>query len=221
MAKIRLLLIVKVLTISALLVACSLPAVSSGQPGRPGATTGNMPPGTVGITPTQPEGPYYPVDKPGDSDNNLVDFAGAAGTPDGEVLSLAGVVYDANGQPVEGALIEIWQTDSRGIYMHPDDPDTEKRDPNFQYYGEAKTGKDGVYSFRTILPGVYEPRPPHLHVKVKQDGKELLTTQFYFSSDSSLTGAQANLVIELAPTEDDLGKPIWVGERDIFLNIER
>lgn len=221
MVKIRRMFIVKVLTIAALLAACSLPAASPGKPDRPESTTGNIARGTDGVTPVQPEGPYYPVEKPGDIDNDLVNFAGAAGSPEGEVLSLAGVIYDTNRQPVEGALVEIWQTDSRGIYMHPDDPDTEQRDPNFQFYGEAKTGKDGVYSFRTILPGVYEPRPPHIHVKVKRNGEELLTTQFYFRGDVSFSGEQANLVIELAPAEDDSGEPIWIGERDIYLNINR
>ncbi|HSF79898.1 MAG TPA: hypothetical protein VLA49_01610 [Anaerolineales bacterium] len=173
------------------------------------------------FTPAQQEGPYYPVDKPADHDNDLVDFAGASQAPAGEILSLAGVVYDANGQRVQGALIEIWQTDSNGIYLHPDDPDTDQRDPNFQFYGETVTGADGVYSFRTILPGIYEPRPRHIHVKLRLDGEELLTTQFYFGNEVSLSGAEANLVIELAPAEDDLGNPIWVGERDIILNFTR
>ena len=66
------------------------------------------------------------MDKPADHDNNLVDFAGAAMAPVGEVLALAGVVYDANGQPVEGAVVEIWQTDHNGVYLHPDDPGTDR-----------------------------------------------------------------------------------------------
>jgi len=171
------------------------------------------------FTPAQQEGPYYPVDKPADLDNDLVDFAGAKKTPAGEVLSLAGVIYDANGRRVEGAVIEIWQTDNNGIYMHPGDPNTGRRDPNFQFYGEALTGADGVYIFRTILPGIYEPRPRHIHSKIKLDGKELLTTQFYFSGEVAFTGTEANLIIELAPAEDDMGNPIWIGERDIILDI--
>jgi protocatechuate 3,4-dioxygenase beta subunit len=173
------------------------------------------------FTPTQQEGPYYPPEKPDDRDNDLVNLAGATGDPAGEVLSLSGVVYDANGRPVDGALVEIWQTDSNGIYLHPGDPDTADRDPNFQFYGESLTGSDGVYSFRTILPGRYEPRPRHIHVKIKLGGQELLTTQFYFPGDVSFSGDEANLVVNLAPAEDDAGRPIWVGERDIVLRLER
>lgn len=169
------------------------------------------------FTPSQQEGPYYTVNKPADDDNDLVDFAGATGPPTGQVLVLSGIVYNASGLPVKDAVIEIWQTDSAGVYLHPNDPGTDQRDRNFQFYGEAITDVDGVYSFRTILPGRYEPRPRHIHVKVKKDGEELLTTQFYFGNEVTLTGDEANLLIEMAPAEDDAGNPIWVGERNIIL----
>ncbi len=172
------------------------------------------------FTPSQQEGPYYPVDKPIDRDNDLVELAGATGTPAGEVLALSGIVYDASGLPVEGAVVEIWQTDNNGAYMHPQDPGTGQRDLSFQFYGEAITGADGVYSFRTILPGLYGSRPRHIHCKVKLDGEELLTTQFYFGNEVSFSGDEANLIIDMAPAEDDLGNPIWVGERDIILKID-
>jgi protocatechuate 3,4-dioxygenase beta subunit len=185
--------------------------------------TPTVEPGQAGevsyITPAQQEGPYYPLEKPADRDNDLVSLTGATGAPAGEVLSLAGVVYDASGRPVDGALVEIWQTDSSGVYLHPDDPGTADRDPNFQFYGESLTGPDGVYSFRTILPGRYEPRPRHMHVKVKLDGEEVLTTQFYFAGEVAFGGDEANLVVDLAPAEDDAGQPIWVGERDIVLRL--
>jgi protocatechuate 3,4-dioxygenase beta subunit len=173
------------------------------------------------FTPSQQEGPYYPVDKPADHDNDLVNFAGAAEVPVGEVLVFNGVVYDASGIPVEGVVIEIWQTDSNGVYLHPDDPASDQRDRNFQFYGEAITGIDGVYSFRTLIPGYYEPRPRHIHVKVKRDGEVLLTTQFYFAKDVSYSDDRIHLVIDLAPAEDDNGNPIWIGQRDIILNIDR
>lgn len=226
--KIRFLSIFAVLLAINMVVACNSNPAPSGMPESQPEVAGSSPSDgdfepieVTYFTPAQQEGPYYPVDKPADHDNDLVDFAGASQVPAGEILSLAGVVYDANGQRVQGALIEIWQTDSNGIYLHPGDPDTDQRDPNFQFYGEAVTGADGVYSFRTILPGIYEPRPRHIHSKIKLGDKELLTTQFYFSGEVSFTGAEANLVIELAPAEDDLGNPIWIGERDIILNIGR
>lgn len=171
------------------------------------------------FTPSQMEGPYYTVDKPEDRDNDLVDFAGATGMPEGQVLHFGGVVYDANGLPAEGITVEIWQTDASGVYLHPQDPGTDGRDPNFQFYGESNTGADGVYSFRTVLPGRYEPRPRHIHVKVKQDGQELLTTQFYFADEINLQGNDAAMLIDTAPAEDDAGNPILVGQRDIILSI--
>ena len=169
------------------------------------------------ITPAQQEGPYYPVDKPADRDNDLVDFAGATALPAGEILVLSGVVYDAGGMPLQGITVEIWQTDSSGVYDHPGDPGTAGRDPNFQFYGESVTGADGVYSFGTIVPGRYEPRPRHIHVKVKRAGELLLTTQFYFADEVSSGGEEATLLITRAQAEDDAGNPIWVGERDIVL----
>ena len=170
------------------------------------------------FTPAQQEGPYYPVNKLQDRDNDLVELAGAAGTPAGQVVEFTGRVYDAQGMPLEGITIEIWQTDESGVYLHPNDPGTAGRDPNFQFYGEAVTDAGGNYRFRTILPGRYEPRPRHIHVKIKLDGRELLTTQFYFADEITLPGDEAALLIDLEAGQDAAGNPVWVGQRDIVLN---
>jgi protocatechuate 3,4-dioxygenase beta subunit len=172
------------------------------------------------FTPAQQEGPYYTVDKPEDRDNDLVAFAGAESDPAGEVLEFGGKVYDANGMPVEGLVVEIWQTDSKGVYLHPNDPSTGQRDPNFQFYGEVVTVADGSYSFRTVLPGLYEPRPRHIHVKVRLDGQELLTTQFYFTGEIDLQGDDAAMLIAVEPGVDAAGNAILVGVRDIILNAD-
>lgn len=218
--------------------ACGLPAVSPTPRGAGTAvTSGNITEAAPGkfrdqipssepidissFTPAQQEGPYYPLDKPVDRDNDLVDVVGAASPAAGEILFVAGVIYGVAGLPVEEAMIEIWQADHSGIYQHPGDPDTGRRDPNFQFYGQSITGADGVYSFRTVMPGLYEPRPRHIHVKVWRHGQELLTTQFYFAGEVDLRGPEANLVIATAPAEDDAGDPIRVGERDIFLDVDQ
>jgi protocatechuate 3,4-dioxygenase beta subunit len=194
--------------------------------------TGTAPVATIEVTyftPPQGEGPYYTVDKPTDRDNDLTDLEGASGQPTGEIIEFGGRVYDANGRPIPGILIEIWQTDANGIYLHPGDPDTDRRDPDFQFYGEAVTAADGRYSFRTILPGRYEPRPRHIHVKIKLDGQELLTTQFYFADDPELAGESMfnqigadgeYLVIALEEAQDSDGNPIFVGQRDVVLNFD-
>lgn len=133
----------------------------------------------------------------------LAEFPGESQAK-GTVVLLFGRVLDVNGNPVSGAAVEIWQTDAQGIYDHPGDSDTASRDRSFQFYGTSVTGDDGVYVFRTIEPGYYEPRPKHIHVKVKIDGQEALTTQFYFEEDRadlasegvfSQAGSQGDLLI--------------------------
>lgn len=108
----------------------------------------------------------------------------------GQVVLLFGRVHDTNGDPLPGATVEIWQTDAQGIYDHPGDRSTASRDLSFQFYGASVTDADGNYVFRTIEPGYYEPRPKHIHVKVKLDGRELLTTQFYFEEDRAGLGGE-------------------------------
>ena len=178
------------------------------------------------FTPSQTEGPFYPVQKPEDRDNDLFVLEGAAGRPSGEIVAFGGSLYDSSGMPVTGAVIEIWQTDDSGIYLHPGDANRSQRDVNFQSYGEALTGEKGGYSFRTIMPGGYDPRPRHIHVKVQMDGRELLTTQFYFSNDSEASldrifagaGEEVSaLIMELEEGFDADGNPALIGTRDIIL----
>ena len=111
-------------------------------------------------------------------------------TAAGEVILVTGRVLDTNGDPIPGAAVEFWQTDSNGIYDHPGDSGTANRDPGFQFYGTAIAAEDGTYAFRTVRPGYYEPRPKHIHVKVRLDGRELLTTQFYFEEDRADLGSE-------------------------------
>lgn len=180
-------------------------------------------------TPAQTEGPFYPVRKPEDRDSDLFVLDGAAGKPGGDILEFGGRLYDASGMPVQGAVIEIWQTDVNGVYMHPGDSGSSKRDENFQSYGESVTGEDGFYHFRTIMPGGYEPRPRHIHVKIRLAGTELLTTQFYFSNDleaagdSIFAGAGAEvsaLIMEVEEGVDFEGNPALIGRRDIILRTD-
>ena len=181
------------------------------------------------FTPSQTEGPFYPVQKPEDVDNDLFVLEGAAGRPSGEILAFGGRLYDSTGMPVPGAVIEIWQTDDNGVYLHPGDPDSSQRDVNFQSYGEAITGEYGGFSFRTIMPGGYGSRPRHIHVKVGLDGRDLLTTQFYFSNDAEASqdrifagaGEEVSaLIMAVEEGFDDEGNPALIGRRDIILRTE-
>jgi protocatechuate 3,4-dioxygenase, beta subunit len=78
---------------------------------------------------------------------------------------------------VRNAIVEIWQCDAEGVYLHSQDVTRKPRDTNFQGFGRFLTDASGAYYFRTIKPVPYPGRTPHIHVKVKKGGRELLTTQ--------------------------------------------
>ena len=131
-------------------------------------------------TPSQMEGPFYPVDFPEDTDFDLLRNGSATYTK-GQPAWVTGVVTDTRGVPLAGGEIEIWQCDHNGRYHHPGDRG--RADPDFQGFGKTQLGKDGSYRFRTLRPAPYSGRTPHIHVKVKLDGQTLLTTQFYVEGD--------------------------------------
>jgi len=132
-------------------------------------------------TPAQTEGPFYPNKLPLDTDNDLLVVNDAITPAVGEVTHLTGKVLDAKGNPVRNALVEIWQCDAKGVYLHTADSDKKKdqQDRNFQGFGRFLTGSTGEYYFRTIKPVPYPGRTPHIHFKIKQAKKELLVTQCY------------------------------------------
>jgi protocatechuate 3,4-dioxygenase, beta subunit len=137
-------------------------------------------------TPAQTEGPFYPDRLPLDQDNDLVlvthqngDGRPAAATPAaGEITDLTGRILDLDGNPLRAVTIEIWQVDHNGHYIHSADAGA-RNDANFQGFGRFETGQSGQYRFRTIKPVPYPGRAPHIHVKLHQGGRELLTTQLY------------------------------------------
>lgn len=132
-------------------------------------------------TPSQTEGPFYPNKLPLDTDNDLLVINDGITPGVGEITHLTGKVLDAKGNPVKNAVVEIWQCDANGVYLHTKDsePKKDKQDKNFQGFGRFVTGSTGEYYFRTIKPVPYPGRTPHIHVKVKHGRKDLLTTQLY------------------------------------------
>jgi protocatechuate 3,4-dioxygenase, beta subunit len=130
-------------------------------------------------TPPQTEGPFYPDHLPLDTDNDLLVINDTITPAVGEVTHLGGRVLGANGEPLRNALVEIWQCDQHGAYLHSGTGNRDKRDRNFQGFGRFLTGGDGAYYFRTIKPVPYPGRTPHIHFKVKVKGQEKLTTQCY------------------------------------------
>jgi len=133
-------------------------------------------------TPADYEGPFYPVIRQQDEDNDLIHVAGQLAPAKGDVLNLSGVVLNTKGQPQNGVTVEIWQTDPIGKYKDPRDSTPGKRDPNFQYWGKTITAEDGTFSFKTLVPGGYAPRPAHIHFKVWVAGQLRLTSQIYFQN---------------------------------------
>tara|TARA_A100001391_G_scaffold71622_1_gene45689 strand:+ start:169 stop:813 length:645 start_codon:yes stop_codon:yes gene_type:complete len=131
-------------------------------------------------TPRLTEGPFYPDHLPLDRDNDLIVIGDSTTPAVGEITHLTGRILTKAGSPVRNASIEIWQCDANAVYLHSRDSNGKKQqqDPNFQGYGKFETAADGGYRFRTIKPVPYPGRPaPHIHIKVSQNGQELLTTQ--------------------------------------------
>ncbi len=136
-------------------------------------------------TAKQTEGPFYPNKLPLDTDNDLLVVNDGITPAVGEISHLTGKVLDSNGNPIKGVVVEIWQCDAKGVYLHTDDSGKkqDQQDKNFQGFGRFLTGKDGSYYFRTIKPVPYPGRTPHIHVKVKHGKKELLVTQLYVKGE--------------------------------------
>lgn len=133
-------------------------------------------------TPRLTEGPFYPDKMPLDQDNDLIVVSDSITPAVGEITHLTGRLVNQKGEPIKGAVIEIWQCDAKQVYLNTKDsvPKAQQQDRNFQGFGKTTTSAEGEYRFRTIKPVPYPGRPAgHIHFKVKQDGRELLTSQIF------------------------------------------
>lgn len=130
-------------------------------------------------TPPQTEGPFYPDHLPLDTDNDLIAINDTTTPALGDITWVSGRVLDSRGQPIRNALVEIWQCDHNGAYLHSGTGNREKRDAHFQGFGRFLTGSTGEYLFRTIKPVPYPGRTPHIHYAIKMKGKKELITQCY------------------------------------------
>ncbi len=130
-------------------------------------------------TPKQTEGPFYPDKLPLDTDNDLIVINDTLTPAVGEITHLSGRILDSHGNPIRNAVVEIWQCDNSGAYLHSKTGNADKRDRHFQGFGRFLTGRAGEYGFRTIKPVPYPGRTPHIHVAVKVPGQEKFITQCY------------------------------------------
>jgi protocatechuate 3,4-dioxygenase beta subunit len=130
-------------------------------------------------TPAQTEGPFYPDRLPLDTDNDLIIVNNSVNPAVGEITHLSGRILSAAGSPIRNALVEIWQVDNNGAYLHSESGNRERRDRNFQGFGRFLTSSSGEYYFRTIKPVLYPGRTRHIHFKVKVRGQPEFITQCY------------------------------------------
>ena len=141
----------------------------------------------------------------------------------GEPLVFSGSVKNPQGQPIDGALLDVWQADATvpGTYSNID-----PGPPEFNLRGKLHTDEQGRFELRTVRPAPYHIpdhgptgrllnalgrhswRPAHLHVKLSADGYQTLTTQLYFQDGEFLDSDVARAV------KDDLILPLQLAESD-------
>jgi protocatechuate 3,4-dioxygenase alpha subunit len=137
------------------------------------------------LTPSQTVGPYLAISLPWPDGEQVVpdDAPGA--------LTISGILYDGNGDPIPDGLIETWQADRNGRFTHPDDPrgTADPQPAGFRGFGRAATDSDGRWWVRTIKPGPL-PAPdgsteaPHIDLSVFARGLlDRVVTRIYFPDD--------------------------------------
>ena len=138
--------------------------------------------------------PVYGFDQLGPLDHDLTKNAVKNGDPLGERIIVTGRVMDEDGRPVKSTLVEVWQANAAGRYVHKVDQHAAPLDPNFLGAGRCITDSDGRYTFTTIKPGAYpwgnHPnawRPNHIHLSLLGPTiASRLVTQMYFPGDPLL-----------------------------------
>lgn len=139
-------------------------------------------------------GPVFGPDAVREIDSDLTRNGAVNGQPLGQRIVVSGRVTDESGRPVPKTLVEIWQANAAGRYVHKADIHDAPLDPNFFGAGRFLTGADGSYRFYSIRPGEYPWanhdkafRPAHIHFSLT--GPSFVTrliTQMYFPGDPLL-----------------------------------
>jgi protocatechuate 3,4-dioxygenase beta subunit len=136
-------------------------------------------------------GPLLGPERVGAHDHDLTVHGNGGGEPIGERIVVSGRVLDGDGRPIPHTLVEIWQANACGRYVHKVDQHDAPLDPNFTGAGRCLTDADGNYRFVTIKPGAYPWgnhenawRPAHIHFSmVGRSFSQRLVTQMYFPGD--------------------------------------
>jgi catechol 1,2-dioxygenase len=160
----------------------------------------------------------------------------------GEPLHMSGKVLDESGAPIEGALLDVWQTSADGFYDVQD-----ARQPDMNLRGQFVTGQDGRYFFRTVKPSSYPipsdgtvgtmlaalgrhpMRPAHVHFIVHAPGYQSVTTHVFVDGDPYLDsdavfGVKESLIVPFVHHDDppaaerlSLRNPFYTAEYDFVL----
>ena len=139
-------------------------------------------------------GPVFGHECVGPLDADLTRNGRINGEPLGERMIVTGRIVDEDGRPVRGTLVEVWQANAAGRYVHVSDRHDAPLDPNFLGAGRCVTDDEGRYRLVTVRPGAYpwanHPnawRPPHIHFSLLGPtiGSRLVT-QMYFPGDPLL-----------------------------------
>ena len=139
-------------------------------------------------SPSQTVGPYFSQGLLREGDQVFTNVLVAANT-DGERIRITGCVFDAEGRPIEDAMIEIWQANSHGRYNHPLDEQDKPLDAEFSGHGRASTDLNGNYRFETIKPGSVpgpdnKTQAPHINAIVFARGMlSHAFTRIYFEDE--------------------------------------
>ena len=144
-------------------------------------------------------GPVISAVTPEDAD--LTRNAGMGGEAIGQRIIVTGRVLDENGEPVPNTLVEVWQANAAGRYVHRRDQWPGPLDPNFLGIGRSLTDQNGVYRFLTIRPGAYPWknhtnawRPAHIHFSLfGHTWVSRLVTQMYFPTIPSSSRTRSSM----------------------------
>jgi protocatechuate 3,4-dioxygenase beta subunit len=145
----------------------------------------------VPLTITELTGPGPAISAVTPEDADLTRNAGTGGEAIGQRIIVTGRVLDDQGRPVPNTLLEVWQANASGRYLHELDQWPGPLDPNFLGLGRCLTNENGEYRFLTVRPGAYpwknHPnawRPAHIHFSVfGPNSLSRLVTQMYFPDD--------------------------------------
>lgn len=137
-----------------------------------------------------------------------------SGRATGQLILVSGRVMDEDGSPVAGAVIEIWQANAAGRYIHEADNHPAPLDPNFTGQGRLVTNQEGEYSFFTIKPGAYPVlesgwwwRPPHIHFSIfGVSWMDRYVTQIFFPGEPL---NETDLLLNAVPDREVRGRLIF------------